>query len=82
LAYFHTITPNFPTQAPCSKRWAFPIIFNKPYVVQLTINTNSSPMILSRDFGNQADWVSLALGIDSSAVNDLDYLHNDHQLAF
>src|SRR5690606_25631718 len=40
LSYFHTVEPNFPTQAPCTKCWRFPVVFHETNVVYQRVDPN------------------------------------------
>ena len=40
LRHFHAVAPYFPAKAPCAKRRAFPIVFDKTDVVEQRINAN------------------------------------------
>ena len=40
LADLHPVAPNFPPEAPSAKRRAFPIILDKPNVMQAGVNAD------------------------------------------
>ena len=45
LRNFHTVEPHFPTKTPCAERWAFPVVFNKTYIVLFRIKADSCKRI-------------------------------------